>query len=134
MGEPLKDAPWDWSYRARAEVAPEQGGVEEALPPRGYYVDFTSLARTYGWDRISSHDDPEFDWRSNRLATEYWHYQKTDGMKWYDALAEVYAPSDLAENFGWNHVIKDWQVDEMRLLFKKIPPPPSAWKWYGLIP
>ncbi len=134
MGEPLKDAPWDWSYHSRAEVAPDQGGVEEALPPRGYYVDFTSLARTYGWERISSHDDPEFDWRSNRLATEYWHYQKTDGMKWYDAVAELYSPSDLAENFGWNHVVKDWQVDEMRLYFKRIPPPPNAWKWYALIP
>ena len=70
MGEPLKDAPWDFSYRARAVIAPNQGGIEERLP-YGYYIDFTELAREYGWERISSHDDPDFNWRSNKLATEY---------------------------------------------------------------
>ncbi len=134
MGEPLKDAPWDLSYHSRAEVAPDQGGVPEAQPPGGYYVDFTDLARLYGWDRISSHDDPNFDWRSNRLAMEYWHYQKTDGLDWYQAIGELYPASDITSTFDWNRAARVWQEDEMRLYFKHIPPPPSAWKWYNLLP
>ena len=133
MGEPLKDAPWDLSYNARWVIAPGLGGIEKP-PTYGYYVDFTELAREYGWQRISSHDDPDFDWRSNKLGMEYWHYQKTDGLSWYDMLEEIYAPADLEYNFDWNKVEERWAVQEMRLYFKKIPPPPSAWKWYGLIP
>jgi TolB protein len=133
MGEPLKDAPWDFSYRARWQIAPDQGGIEERLP-YGYYVDFTEIAREYGWGRISSHDDPDFDWRSNKLATEYWHYQKTDGLGWYDAMQELYSTSDLNGYLEWNKVIRDWQVQEMRLYFKGLPAPPTAWKWFALIP
>ncbi len=133
MGEPLKDAPWDFSYRARAQIAPDQGGIVAPLP-FGYYVDFTELAREYGWDRISSHDDPEFNWRSNKLAAEYWHYQKTDGLTWYDAMKEVYAPPELAYTLEWNKVVRNWGIEEMRLFFKNLPPPPSTWKWFALIP
>lgn len=133
MGEPLKDAPWDFSYRARALIAPEQGGIEQHMT-YGYYVDFTELAREYGWDRISSHDDQDFNWRSNKLATEYWHYQKADGLGWYDAMREIYSSSDLNTYLEWNKVIRNWQVQEMRLYFKGIPAPPTAWKWFALVP
>jgi hypothetical protein len=133
LGEPLKDAPWDFSYRSRAVIAPQQGGIEAALPS-GYYTDFTELAREYGWMRISAHDDPGFDWRSNLLATEYWHYQKADGLNWYDALSEVYASSDLRSYLDWKRIEQAWGVDEMRVFFKGIPPPPSAWKWFALLP
>jgi TolB protein len=133
MGEPLKDAPWDFSYNARWQIAPGQGGVEKPLP-YGYYIDITELAREYGWDRISSHDDPTFDWRSNKLAAEYWHYQKTDGLGWYPAMRELYSSSELADNLDWNNVKEIWQVQDMRLFFKEIPAPPSAWKWFALVP
>ena len=133
LGEPLKDAPWDFSYRSRAVIAPQQGGIEGPLPS-GYYIDFTELAREYGWMRISAHDDPGFDWRSNLLATEYWHYQKTDGLNWYVALSEVYASSDLRSSLDWNRIGQVWSVDAMRLFVKGIPPPPAAWKWFALIP
>lgn len=133
MGEPLKDAPWDFSYRARAQVAPEQGGMQAPVS-YGYYVDFTALAHDYGWDRISSHDDPDFNWRSNMLATEYWHYQKTDGLGWYDAMRELYSTSQLENKLDWVQVAKDWQVQSGRLYLKGLPPPPTAWKWFSLIP
>ncbi|MGB8647158.1 MAG: hypothetical protein WCF84_18115 [Anaerolineae bacterium] len=134
MGEPLKDAPWDFSYQSRAVIGPQQGGVQQKLPPRGYYVDFTGMARVYGWERISSHDDPDFDWHTNLLGTEYWHYQKTDCLDWYQAMTEVYGPSDLGYNFEWNRIQSNWGVDQMRVFFKEIPPPPTAWKWYALVP
>ncbi len=133
LGEPLKAGVWDLSYRARAVIAPDLGGIENP-PPSGYYIDFTELAREYGWNRISSHDDPDFDWRWYKLALEYWHYQKTDGLPWYQAMKELYAPSQLESSFEWNRVQRVWGVEEMRLFFKQIPAPPSAWKWFALIP
>lgn len=133
MGEPLKDAPWDFSYDARYKISPWQGGVE-VNPPYGYYVDFTELARTYGWQRISSHDDPDFDWRTNKLGSEYWHYQKTDGLEWYSAISQLYGPDVLATKFDWDTLAGKLDIQPMRLYLKQIPPPPSAWKWYGLLP
>lgn len=133
LGEPLKDAPWDFSARARVNIAWGQGGFEKPQQ-YGYYVDFTELARVYGWERISSHDDPDFNWRTNKLAIEYWHHQKSAGLRWYEAMRELYAPADLEYNFDWNKLARDWEIKEMRMYLKKIPPPPSAWKWYALIP
>lgn len=133
MGEPLKDAPWDFSYNSRYKITPWQGGIEASLP-HGYYVDFTELARAYGWQRISSHDDPDFDWRTNKLGSEYWHYQKTDGLEWYNAMSQLYAPDDLSPKFDWDLLVRKLGIQPMRLYLKQIPPPPSAWKWYALLP
>ncbi len=133
MGEPLKDAPWDFSARARQVIAPGLGGIEKSIP-YGYYIDFTELAREYGWERISSHDDPDFDWRTNKLASEYWHYQKSDGLSWYQAMQEIYPPADLEYNFDWNKVQRVWGLEEMRVFFRNIPAPPTAWKWFALLP
>ncbi|MGE5140150.1 MAG: TolB family protein, partial [Rudaea sp.] len=132
MGEPLKEQPWDLSDRSRSVLGPEQGGVRSPIPG-GYYIDLTDLARLYGWNRISSHDDPEFDWRWNRLAMEYWHFQKTDRLNWYDALSELYSPSEVAQ-FEWTRIARDWDVDSLHLYLKGIPPPPDAWEWFALLP
>lgn len=133
MGAPLTDAPWDLSYRARATLAPGMGGVEAPLP-KGYYVDFTELARVYGWARISSHDDYDFDWRNNREAIEFWHFQKEDGLNWWQAMQEVYPPDLLTKTFEWNHIIDAWDKEASRVYLKNVPPPPNAWKWFALIP
>jgi TolB protein len=113
-------------------LAPGQGGLEKPVAT-GYYVDFTELARMYGWERISSHDEPDFDWRTNFTALEYWHFQKTDGLNWYDAMREIYAPADLEYNFDWNKA-RNSGLTELRLYIKHVPPPPSAWKWFMLLP
>lgn len=133
MGEPLKEAPWDLSARARSVIAPGQGGMEGPIE-YGYFVDFTELARHYGWNRISAHDDPEFDWRNNREALEFWHFQKEDGLNWWEAMQQVYAPDELAENFDWNTIVSEWDTEPSRVFLKNVPPPPSAWKWFVLVP
>lgn len=133
MGAPLTEAPWDLSYRARATLAPGMGGVEAPLP-KGYYVDFTELARVYGWTRISSHDDLDFDWRNNREAIEFWHFQKEDGLNWWQAMRQVYPPDTLAKTFDWNNIIGAWGKQTSRVYLKDVPPPPEAWKWFALLP
>ncbi len=133
MGEPLKDPTWNISFNARANLAPGLGGIEDGIE-YGYFVDFTDLARQYGWERISSHDDTDFDWRNNREALEYWHFQKEDGMNWWQAMRQVYPPDLLAETFEWNTIIEEWAKEPSRVYLKDVPPAPDAWKWFALIP
>jgi TolB protein len=131
-GEPLTQAPWDWTYRARWTLAPHEGGVPKAIPT-GYYVDFTELAREYGWNRISSYDDPTLSWKENNLGMEFWHFQKNDGKVWYAAENELYSSDTLASVFDWNDMLRQKQ-DEYLLPLKGIPAPPVAWPWFALSP
>ncbi len=131
-GAPLTEAPWDWTYRARWTLAPHQGGVPKTIPT-GYYVDFTELARAYGWNRISSYDDPSLSWKENNVAMEFWHFQKADGMTWYVAEQELYSSDTLASVFDWNELLRQKQ-DEYLLPLKGVPAPPAAWRWFALSP
>ncbi|MCL5952714.1 MAG: hypothetical protein M1132_13515 [Chloroflexi bacterium] len=133
MGEPMKEAPWNLSYRARWIVGRGEGGVPKPVP-YGFYVDFTELAREYGWDRISSHDDEGFDWRTDSIAAEYWHFQQMQGMKWYRAMREVYSESELKSLADWNTLVQRSGYDPYVLFLKGIPAPPSAWRWFALGP
>jgi TolB protein len=133
QGEPLKAAPWNISVNARANLAPGEGGLEDPIE-YGYFVDFTDLARQYGWNRISAHDDVDFDWRNNREALEYWHFQKEDGLNWWQAMQEVYPAEQMEEAFDWNKVVEEIGRAPSRTFLKDVPPAPGAWKWYALIP
>lgn len=133
QGEPLKEPPWNISRNARATIAPGQGGYEDSIE-YGYFVDFTELARQYGWNRISAHDDVDFDWRNNREALEYWHFQKEDSLNWWEAMQEVYPPDQLSKTFDWETVVGEIGRMPSRTYLKDVPPAPSAWKWFALVP
>ena len=130
MGEPIKVYPWDLSDKARATG---KGGTERPIP-NGYYIDFTELAREYGWTRIPSADDPDFDWHDNFLALEYWHYEKRDGLDWYHAMLEMFSPADISANFDWANLVATRKEDGRYLYVKSVPPPPGAWKWFAVLP
>ncbi len=132
QGEPLKEAPWDLSYRARWIVGRGEGGVRKP-PAYGFYVDFTDLARQYGWTRISSADGDDFDWKTNKIGAEYWHIERRQGLNWYQAMREVYAEDDLQSISDWNNLAK-LGYDGYLLYLKGIPAPARAWKWYALTP
>ncbi len=120
-GEPLVEAPWDLTLHARRERAPGQGGLRGPFIA-GYYIDFTHIAEDEGWERISSYEIPEFDWRENMVALEYWHYQYTDGLNWYEAMSELYSPDELNEMFGWAE-LRERDIPLWRLRSKGIPLP-----------
>ncbi len=132
MGEPLKEAPWDLSYRARWIVGRGEGGTKKPVP-YGFYVDLTELARQYGWEHISAHDDEELDWRTNKLGAEYWHFQKQQGLNWYQAMREAYAESDLKSLVDWDTLARSG-YDSYLLYLKGIPAPAKAWRWNVLGP
>ncbi len=132
LGKPLTEPPWDWTQQARWQLAPNQGGVKKPIPV-GYYVDFTELAQEYGWQRISSYNDPTLSWKTNASGMEFWHYQKTDGLIWYVALRELYSEQTLAQAFDWNKLLAQ-KHDEYLLALKGLPAPPNAWRWFALPP
>lgn len=133
MGEPLKEAPWDLGYRARWIVGRGEGGIKKPVL-YGFYVDFTELAREYGWERISAQDSDDFNWKSNKIGAEYWHFQKMQGLNWYQAIREVYTESDLKSLTDWIALANQSDYDPYLLALKGIPAPPKAWRWFVLGP
>ncbi len=132
-GRPITANPWDDSHRARAIIAPEQGGIEKQNLS-GYYVDFTTLALIYGWERIASYDDEDFSWTWHFKAFEYWHYQKqlkgyTNAHNWYQAMLQVYPKSEVDQYFTWDKM-RAADEDPYVVVLKGVPLPPEAQRWW----
>lgn len=96
LGEPLRALPWSLSARNQGGLAAMQGGELKAEPPEGYYVDFTTLAADYGWERRNALSN----WRNSWFDIEWWHFQKTEGMSWYDCMLEIYDGEAIKESYG----------------------------------
>ncbi len=90
LGIPLHDLPWD--LRARYNLDPqvyEQGGTFSQVPP-GYWVDVTSLAAQYGWERVPALPN----WRTFFRGARFTEFVLTGGLDWYSAMLQLY-PSDV---------------------------------------
>lgn len=91
QGMPLRSMPWD--LNARYELNPasyEQGGRFGSAPP-GYWVDFTALARDYGWERQPALSN----WRTYYRGTRATQFAMTGGLDWYSAMLDIYPPEAL---------------------------------------
>ncbi len=96
MGEPLREGVWDMEARRRDGAAMVEGGkLKEEIPP-GYYVDFTTLASDYGWERVPS----LWRWRYFWPDVLWWRFQKTAGLSWWDCMLEVFDPEEIEAAFG----------------------------------
>lgn len=92
LGEPLRRLPWDFTARTSGDIeAYNQGGRLKGQFPTGYYVDFTQIARDFGWERRSAGSD----WRANSETIYYWQFIKSEGLDWYQAMLEMYLSSQL---------------------------------------
>jgi TolB protein len=112
QGEPLRVAPWDFSGRSKGGLATAQGGELKAKIPEGYYVDFTTIAADYGWERRNALSN----WRSSYYDVEWWHFQKTEGMSWYECMEELYTTEAISESYGilpWWTKRPEWEVQSM---------------------
>ena len=96
MGEPLREAPWDLNARDDSGAAMVEGGAPKGTIPAGYYVDLTTLANAYGWERLPS----LWRWRYFWPDIRWWEYQKTDGLNWWACMLEIYAPEEIEDAFG----------------------------------
>ncbi|MGD2178499.1 MAG: hypothetical protein PVG71_11825, partial [Anaerolineae bacterium] len=96
MGEPLRVAPWNLKAREGEGLPAVQGGEPMEPIPSGYYVDFTTLAADYEWERVAA----LYRWRYYWPDIEWWHFQKTDGLSWWDCMLEIYPPEQIEASFG----------------------------------
>jgi TolB protein len=105
----------------------ETGSHALLPPPRGYFVDFTALAAQYGWRRIAAAEREDFNWRSALLALEYWHFERRDGLSWYNAMRLVYDQKTLERLFSVERLhdvgVRD---DAMARLGLPWAPPPTV--------
>ncbi len=87
QGMPLHDIPWDLNARYAGDPRDyEQGGsLAPAIPP-GYWLDFTNLAASYGWERLPALST----WRSALPAARYNEFVHTDDLDWFSAMVEIY--------------------------------------------
>lgn len=91
QGRPLQQPPWDLNARYDLEPASyEQGGKYGPVPP-GYWIDFTNLARAYGWERQPALSN----WRTFYHGTRVTQFVMTGGLDWYSAMLEIYPPEVL---------------------------------------
>lgn len=92
LGEPLRRMPWDFASRNQGDVeAYDNGGRLRTEMPSGYYIDLTQIASDYGWERVAAGSD----WRANFNSTNYWLFEKRDGLTWYEAMRELYTEAQL---------------------------------------
>ncbi|MFC2029539.1 TolB family protein [Chloroflexota bacterium] len=116
QGEPLKDNPWIYWWHIVPESEPEAyaAGGKRASIPAGYYVDVTALAKRHGWERIAAYAiDGDYHWKSDSNGTEYWHYERTDGLLWWEAVSQLYDQDTLEQYVGWNAGLDRAQTQPM---------------------
>ena len=91
LGEPLRNPPWDLSARYNLDPMDyEEGGKYGEVPP-GYWVDVTSLAAQYGWERVPALPN----WRTYYRGARFTEFALTDGLDWYTAMLQLYPPDVL---------------------------------------
>jgi TolB protein len=128
QGRPLTQRPWVFWFLLDEEKEPEayEAGGRPTSIPSGYYEDFTAIARRHGWHRIPAFEEEDYDWRWDSLGREFWHYQNTDGLTWYQAMQQIYPAETLQEFFNWQLCLERGQTEAV-LRAKGVPTPmPTA--------
>ncbi|MGE5774589.1 MAG: DPP IV N-terminal domain-containing protein [Chloroflexota bacterium] len=90
QGEPLRDTPWDLSKRYNLDPKDYEKGGDYSDVPAGYWVDVTSLALQYGWERVPALQN----WRTFYRGARFTEFALTGGLDWYSAMLQIY-PSDV---------------------------------------
>jgi hypothetical protein len=90
-GQPLHSAPWDLNARYNLDPQAYDRGGQYAPVPSGYWVDFTALARAYGWQRLPALPN----WRTYFAGTRFTEFVMTGNLDWYKAMLELYPAEAL---------------------------------------
>lgn len=96
-GRPLTEAAWTFAAGSGDPSLAAEGGRRGSEVPDGYWLDFTEAAARYGWHRIPSIERGNLNWRRSWTGIEYWHYERRDGLRWFEAANQVYTQAELAE-------------------------------------
>jgi hypothetical protein len=87
QGSPLKSRPWDFNTRYSGDpIAYEHGGSFINPIPPGYWLDFTRLALSYGWERLPALTS----WLTAFSSARYNEFVLRNGLDWFSAMLEIY--------------------------------------------
>ncbi len=92
QGSPLEAPPWDLTKRYQLDPQAYEAGGDYAPVPPGYWIDLTSLAAAYGWQRLPALSD----WRNYYPGARFTEFAMTGGLDWYSAMLELY-PADALQ-------------------------------------
>ncbi len=93
QGRPLVDFPWDFNARYSGDPRHyEQGGAYENRIPEGYWLDFTEIALSLGWERLPA----LASWKTAYNAARHNEFIFSDGLDWITAMQEIYPADALA--------------------------------------
>jgi TolB protein len=92
-GEPLREKSWDLDARYRGD-APlyDQGGAPKPAIPSGYYLDLTSLAADFGFERLPALSN----WRRYYPGARFNEFALRQGLSWEQAMLELYPAAAIA--------------------------------------
>jgi hypothetical protein len=88
-GEPIRTPVWDFSARYQREGSAYEEGGQLGTLPTGYWLDFTRLATSFGFERPAALSN----WRSYFPASLYNQFIYRQGYSWNNALLQLY-PAD----------------------------------------
>jgi TolB protein len=91
QGRPLTALPWDFSTRTGSSQAYENGGTLMDSIPEGYWLDLTSLAAEYGWERLPALTT----WCTYYSGARFNELAFIQGVDWRTAMLELYPPEVL---------------------------------------
>jgi TolB protein len=91
-GMPMHTPPWDFTARYSGSTGDyERGGALAPSVPPGYWIDFTRLAASYGWERV-----PALSlWGASYSAARFNEFVHSGGLDWHTAMLELYPPEVL---------------------------------------
>ena len=64
------------------------------VKPKDAYVNITAIAEKHGWKPIEA----QKGWKKSQGKEEWWHFEKRDGLSWYQAIKEIYSESDIVKS------------------------------------
>jgi TolB protein len=91
QGIPLTQNPWDFSARTTSSSAYENGGKLMDYIPGGYWLDLTTQASLYGWERLPAQPN----WRTYYAGARFNELVFTQGLDWRSAMLQLYPPEVL---------------------------------------
>ena len=87
QGKPLHDLIWDFNARYQGDPQYyENGGDQVASFPPGYWVDFTDLARAFGWERLPALPT----WQSAVHAARFNEFLLSMDQTWEESMLDLY--------------------------------------------
>ena len=90
-GQPIENSPWDLNARYNLDPVIYEAGGKYGAVPAGYWIDFTSLAQAYGWERLPALPN----WRNYYAGARFAEFALTGGLNWYSAMLQLYPPDAL---------------------------------------